>query len=74
MTSRRIGLASHLVDGTKVRTACGIRALIREILCNFVDRVLRIGCHTIHELTLSDTKKAKSFGQGTQAKHFLRFS
>src|SRR5881397_2745291 len=31
--------------------------LLREISCNFVDRLLRIRSHTIHEITLSSTKE-----------------
>ena len=30
--------------------------LLREVSCNFVDRVLRIRSHTIHEITLSYLK------------------
>ena len=30
---------------------------LREISCNFVDRVLKIGSHTIHEITLSHIKE-----------------
>ena len=31
--------------------------LLREISCNFVDRLLRIRSHTIHEITLNSTKE-----------------
>jgi len=31
--------------------------LLREVSCNFVDRVLRIRSHTIHEITLSYMKE-----------------
>jgi hypothetical protein len=59
-SSSTVGLAQIVIDGFEAAHRSVRLALVhmfREISCSFVDRVLTIRSHTIHEITPSDTKE-----------------